>query len=124
MLGQKKVLVIDDDPGFRLLLQKLLEAAGYRVNTADEGQAGLESAWSDRPDLVISDVDMPVCDGYKTVQMFRFDPSLKVPLIIVSGAVAECDAERLIDAGASAFFLKPVNQPALLAKVAELLAAG
>jgi len=123
-MGQKQILVIDDDPGFRLLLQKLLESAGYLVNAADEGQAGIESAWSTRPDLVISDMDMPINDGYKTIRMFRGDPSLRVPLIIVSGAVDIRDAQRVLDAGADAFFQKPVNQPALLAKVAELLAAG
>jgi CheY-like chemotaxis protein len=112
-MGPKQILVIDDDPGFLLLLQKVLENAGYQVRTAEEGQAGLESAWSNHPDLVITDIDMPVNDGYKTIQMFRYDPSLRVPLIVVSGVV-----------GADAFFPKPVDQAALLARVAELLAAG
>jgi CheY-like chemotaxis protein len=123
-MNQKQILVIDDDPGFRLLLQKLLENAGYQVSTADEGQAGMESAWSTRPDLVVSDMDMPVNDGYKTIKMFHCDPSLCVPLIIVSGAVGIRDAQGVLDAGASAFFQKPVDQAALLAKIAELLAAG
>ena len=124
MMGQKHILVIDDDPGFLLLLRKVLENAGYQVSTAEEGQAGLESAWSNRPDLVISDMDMPVNDGYKTIQMFRYDPSLRVPVVIVSGVVDARDAQRVLAAGADAFFPKPVDQSALLAKIAELLAAG
>jgi CheY-like chemotaxis protein len=124
MMGPKQILVIDDDPGFLLLLQKVLENAGYQVRTAEEGQAGLESAWSNHPDLVITDIDMPVNDGYKTIQMFRYDPSLRVPLIVVSGVVDARDAQRVLAAGADAFFPKPVDQAALLARVAELLAAG
>jgi twitching motility two-component system response regulator PilH len=117
----KRILVIDDDPGMRLLLKKLLESAGYAVVTADEGQAGMEAAWSSPPNLVISDMDMPVHDGFKTIRMFRCDPTLWVPVIIVSGVVDERDSQLVLDAGASAFFQKPVNQEALLAKVAELL---
>jgi CheY-like chemotaxis protein len=123
-VSQKTILVIDDDVGFRLMLQKLLESAGYRVITGEEGQSGMEAAWSVRPDLVITDIDMPVHDGYKTIQMLRCDPTLCVPVVVVSGAVDERHAQRVLDAGASAFFCKPVDQAGLLAKVAELLAAA
>jgi CheY-like chemotaxis protein len=119
-MSQKTILTIDDDVGFRLM-QKLLESAGHRVIAGEEGQSGLEAAWSCRPDLVISDMDMPVNDGYKTIQMFRCDPSLQVPVIVVSGAVDVHNAQLVLDAGAKAFFRKPVDQAALLAKVAELL---
>jgi CheY-like chemotaxis protein len=123
-MNQKTILVIDDDLGFRLMLQKLLESAGYQVITGEEGQSALEAAWSTRPDLVISDMDMPINDGYKTIQMFRCDPTLRVPVIVVSGAVDMRDAQLVLDARARAFFRKPVDQAALLAKIAELLPEG
>jgi CheY-like chemotaxis protein len=123
-MNQKTILVIDDDLGFRLMLQKLLESAGYQVITSEEGQSALEAAWSTRPDLVISDMDMPINDGYKTIQMLRCDPTLQVPVIVVSGAVDMRDAQLVLDAGARAFFRKPVDQAALLAKIAELLPEG
>jgi CheY-like chemotaxis protein len=123
-MNGKTILVIDDDTGFRLMMQKLLEAAGYRVIAGEEGQSGLEAAWSDRPDLIITDIDMPVVDGHKMIQMLRYDPALQVPVIVVSGAVDVRNAQPVLDAGASAFFPKPVDRPALLAKISELLTQG
>ncbi|MCX6843420.1 MAG: response regulator [candidate division WOR-3 bacterium] len=120
-MNQKTILVVDDNLGFRLMLQKLLESAGYRVITGEEGQSALEAAWDSRPDLVVSDMDMPINDGYKTIEMFRSDPDLQVPMIIVSGVVDVRDTRLVLDAGASAFFPKPVDQAALLARIAELL---
>jgi len=123
-MEQKTILVIDDDLGFRLMLQKLLESAGYQVTTGEEGQSGLEAAWDHKPDLIISDMDMPINNGYKTIEMFRDDPDVKAPIIIVSGVVDLRDEKLVLDAGASGFFRKPVDQAALLAKVSQLLAEG
>ena len=123
-MSDKTILVIDDDLGFRLMLRKLLESAGYQVIIGEEGQSGLEAAWDHKPDLIISDMDMPINDGYKTIEMFRNDPDVKAPVVIVSGVVDTRDAKLVVDAGASAFFRKPVDQAALLAKVSELLTEG
>ena len=123
-MEQKTILVIDDDLGFRLMMQKLLESAGYQVTTGEEGQSGLEAAWDHKPDLIISDMDMPINNGYKTIEMFRDDPDVKAPIIIVSGVVDLRDEKLVLDAGASGFFRKPVDQAALLAKVSQLLAEG
>lgn len=120
-MGPKHVLVIDDDAAMRLLLSKLLEQAGYRVSTAEEGQSGLQAAWSDRPDLVITDMNMPVNDGYKTIRMFRSDSSLDVPVVVVSGAIDLRDTQLVLDAGATAFFPKPVDGRALVARIEELI---
>ena len=103
------------------MLQKLLESAGYKVITGEEGQSELEAAWNHKPDLIISDMDMPINNGYKTIEMFRNDPDVQAPVIIVSGVVDIRDTKLMLDAGASAFFRKPVDHAALLAKVAELL---
>ncbi len=123
-MSEKTILVIDDDSGFRLMMQKLLESAGYRVITGEEGQSALEAAWSNKPDVIITDMDMPVNDGYKTIQMFRRDSEFQSPVIAVSGVVDTRDAKLVLDAGASAFFRKPVDHAALLAKVSELLTEG
>lgn len=121
-MDNKTILVIDDDSGFRLMLQKLFESAGYQVITGEEGQSALEAAWSHKPDIIITDMDMPVNNGYKTIEMFRYDPDVQAPVIVVSGVVDVRDTQHVLNAGASAFFQKPVDQTALLAKVSELLA--
>jgi CheY-like chemotaxis protein len=123
-MNEKTILVIDDDLGFRLMMQKLLESAGYQVINGEEGQSGLEAAWDHKPDLIISDMDMPINNGYKTIEMFRDDPDVKAPIIIVSGVVDLRDEKLVLDAGASGFFRKPVDQAALLAKISQLLAEG
>jgi CheY-like chemotaxis protein len=123
-MNEKTILVIDDDLGFRLMMQKLLESAGYQVINGEEGQSGLEAAWDHKPDLIISDMDMPINNGYKTIEMFRNDPDVKAPVIIVSGVVDLRDEKLVLDAGASGFFRKPVDQAALLAKISQLLAEG
>jgi len=105
-------------------MQKLLESAGYRVVTGEEGQSALEAAWSTRPDLVISDMNMPINDGCKTIEMLRSDPSREAPVIVVSGVVDVRDAQPALDAGASGFFRKPVDHALLLAEVSELLTEG
>ena len=120
-MSEKTILVVDDDIGIRLMMQKLLGSAGYRVITGEEGQSAVEAALDQRPDLVITDMDMPVNDGYKTIQMFRRDSEFQAPVIVVSGVVGPRDAQMVLDAGASAFFPKPVDHAALLAKVSELL---
>jgi DNA-binding response OmpR family regulator len=119
-MDQKTILVIDDDLNWRLLLTKILESGGYRVVTADDAEAGLSSAWSQRPDLVITDFDMPIFNGLRAIQMLRTDSNLQVPVIVVSGVTDE----SVVEFGADAFFRKPVDNAQLLAKVAELLKVG
>jgi CheY-like chemotaxis protein len=121
LMSEKTILVVDDDSGFRLMMQKLLQSAGYQVISGEEGQSALEAAWDHKPDLIISDMDMPINNGFKTIEMFRSDPEVQAPVIIVSGVVDSRDAKLMLDAGASAFFRKPVDHAALLAKVSELL---
>jgi CheY-like chemotaxis protein len=123
-MSEKTILVVDDDIGIRLMMQKLLESAGYRVITGEEGQSAVEAALDHRPDLVITDMDMPVTDGYKTIHVFRRDSEFQAPVIVVSGVVDQRDAQLVLDAGASAFFPKPVDHVALLSKVTELLTKG
>jgi len=113
----KRILVMDDDPSVRLLLTKMLETAGYEVVSADAAEAGLAAAWSQPPDLVITDFDMPVYNGLRAIRMLRVDSSLRIPVIVVSGVTDE----SVLENGASAFFRKPVDREQLLAKVAELL---
>jgi len=119
-MSQKRVLVMDDDTGFRLFMTKLLESAGYEVIPADTAGAGLEAAWTQRPDLVITDFDMPIYSGAHAIKMLRVDSNLQVPVIVVSGVTDEL----VLHFGADAFFRKPVDNEALLAKVKELLEVG
>ncbi len=118
----KRILVVDDEPTVRLLIEKQLQAAGYEVDACGDGRSALRAARENRPDLAIFDLTMPGLDGYSLVTMFRRDTSLRVPIIVLSGRVKEMDIQAALDAGADAFIAKPADRETLLAKVAELLA--
>ncbi len=124
MNQQKHILVVDDDLATRFLLKQMLEDAGYRVSLAEEGQSAMQAAWSEKPDLVVTDMDMPVFDGKKAMAMFSSDETLNVPVVVVSGTVEPMNIASVLDAGAAAFFPKPVDRQKFLAAVAELLSAS
>lgn len=115
------LLVIDDDPDQRRLLERVLGAAGHRVVTAADGRSGAEAARALRPDVVILDVLMPGLNGYQTCRAIRQDPATaQVPVIILTSKDEPTDALWSEEVGANAFLPKPVNVPALLRAVADL----
>jgi CheY-like chemotaxis protein len=119
---QKTILVVDDEPSVRFMCKQMLGEAGYRVVLAEEGQSALLSALTEQPDLVITDMDMPIFDGNKTISMLQRDETLQVPIIVVSGFLTISDGQRLVETTpARAFFPKPVGRDQLLDKIRELI---
>lgn len=116
----RRVLVVDDDARSRSAVARILADEGYDATVAADGEeaSGLLSSW--RPDLVLTDLHMPRLDGRGLLQRVR---SLLpgTPVILVS-ARGEAEAVRLPDGtGASAFFPKPLEVDALLARIRELI---
>lgn len=100
-----RVLVIDDEPGMRSLMRRGLGMAGYTVETVDGGEAGLEAANRQRPDLVLLDLMMPGLDGFETLErLCAIVPRPKV--IVLSGRDEPEDRQRA--ANASLFLVKPI----------------
>jgi DNA-binding response OmpR family regulator len=122
-MATRRILVVDDEAPMRLLLEKMLKAAGYEVIAVSGGRAALQEARDQKPDLVILDLTMPGIDGYAVCTMLKRDRTMKMPIIILSARSREKDYKQALDAGCDAFVSKPVNREELLAKVAELLAA-
>jgi two-component system OmpR family response regulator len=114
------VLVVEDDPSVRGLLQTLLTAEGYDVATASDGLAGLVKASRRRPALILLDLMMPDLGGVRVLEELGGDPVLAdVPVIVVTGkldAVPEM-SEKL---GPDSVFAKPFSVAELLARVAEV----
>lgn len=77
MADQKLILVVDDEPAFREIFGAKLGAAGFRVETAENGEVAVQKAKSLKPDLVLMDVRMPVMDGPTAVLKLRDDPETK-----------------------------------------------
>ncbi len=118
------ILVVEDDPGIRELLETLMQLQRYEVVTARDGLEGLLKLEFRRPSLVILDIMMPNVDGTRVLAEARSDVRLRnVPIIIVTG---RADAHETFDevVGPENVFPKPFDADALLHRVAELLAGG
>lgn len=115
-----RVLVVEDDPSVRGLLQTLLSAEGYEVATASDGLAGLVKAASQPPALVLLDLMMPDLGGARVLEEMRDDPDLaSVPVIVVTGKV-DAIASMQVLLGESNVFLKPFAVGELLARVNDV----
>ena len=117
-----KILVIDDEAQLTEMVQMRLEAAGYEVVIARNGQEGLEKAKNIEPDLILCDVMMPKMDGYKVCGLLKNDPRYsKIPLILFTARAQQDDQDVGDEVGADAYITKPFEPPVLLAKIEELL---
>jgi CheY-like chemotaxis protein len=118
----RRVLVADDDPVTRKLLQRALTASGYQIILASDGLRALATL-DDNPDidLLITDVLMPNMDGRDLVRALREDDRFEhLPLIIMSATVSIGEIRRLLELGASRFLAKPVSPALLRREVAAL----
>jgi signal transduction histidine kinase/CheY-like chemotaxis protein len=119
---RRSILVIDDRWENCAVIQNLLEPLGFELIQAENGQVGLEKLVSFQPDLVITDLAMPVMNGFTLLKQIRESEALKKTLVIASSAsITQTDQEIALGQGADAFLLKPVEARALLDLLAEYL---
>ena len=117
----KKILAIDDMKTLRNLLTKVLKNAGYDVVEAVDGVDGLEKFHTDKPDLVISDLNMPNMDGIGFVTHARMHPNGRtIPILILTTETNETLKNRAKEAGATGWLTKPFN-PQRLTKLVDQL---
>ncbi|MEO0647892.1 MAG: ATP-binding protein [Cyanobacteria bacterium J06650_10] len=118
----KTILVVDDRWENRSVIVKLLEPLGFKVVEAVNGQEGLEKALQLVPDLIITDLAMPIMDGYELLHQLRSSTTLNNVLAIVSSAsVLVIDRHKSIEAGGNDFLAKPVQFEELLQKLKKYL---
>jgi two-component system cell cycle response regulator len=117
-----RVLVADDSATVRALVRMELESAGYDVVEAADGQLALERALACPPDVVLLDIEMPVMDGYETVQALKSDPTTAaVPVVFLTGRVGADDVVRALKLGGHDYLRKPPEAAELLARVSAAL---
>jgi len=114
-----RILVVDDEPDIRALLEQLLTRAGALVRLAPDGRAGLRELHAWRPELVLLDVSMPGLDGFQTLERIR-DLS-EVPVLMLTARGAELERVRGLQAGADDYVVKPFGRQELVARVDALL---
>lgn len=119
MTGRQLILVVDDDAPILRLVRAKLQADGYRVLTAMNGQEAVDLTVSEQPDLVVLDVMMPVMDGLAAMQHIR--EASKVPIILLTARSSATEKIRGLDSGADDYLTKPFNPDELSSRVAAVL---
>lgn len=122
--GQNTILIVEDSPIQAELLRRFLVSNDFACTVATDGEAGLLSANVVRPDLIISDIQMPVLDGYQMCERLKADVTLKnIPVILLTALSDSIDVIRGLNAGAQAYLTKPYDNDRLLMQVRRLLNA-
>lgn len=123
MTSPKKILVVDDDAGARLLVEKILRSQQYDVIFAEDGLEALVKIKQERPDLVVLDVMMPEINGYDVCYQLRFNKDFeRLPIILLTVRDQELDS-MISDRVNIEYIPKPLNSVHLVKKVEELLKA-
>jgi len=117
-----KILIVDDDAGFRMYASRLLEQTGYIIVMAGDGATAINMARKENPDLILLDLVLPMGDGFMVMQRLKQMPALaQIPVIAVSGTNIEIFRRRALEAGAEVFLPKPIKNDVLLAEIQKLL---
>jgi len=117
-----RILIVDDVPANVHILQSRLAANGYDIVTATDGEAALAAVKETQPDLILLDVMMPKIDGIEVCRRLRADASLPfIPIIMVTAKADPKDVVAGLEAGGDEYLTKPVDQPALVARVKSML---
>src|SRR5690242_17777527 len=111
----KRILVVEDQEDLRGVLRDLLTSSGYIVIEAADGATGIAMAKSDRPSIILMDIQMPVIDGYEATRQIKADPTLtRTPVIAVSSFAMKGDEEKARASGCDEYVTKPYSPVQLL----------
>ena len=117
-----RILLVDDEPGLRTAVQAYLEDEGFQVTTAVDGEEGWEKAQKMIPDVIISDVMMPRCDGYGLLKKIREDERLGgTPVIFLTAKGMTADRTQGYQAGVDDYMPKPFDPDELVARVRNVV---
>jgi len=120
-----KILIADDSPTIRRLVVARLEADGYEVVEAEDGQEAVALARSEHPDAYVLDKIMPKLDGFEVVQALREDPQLGAgPIVMLTDRSSEEDVLRGLELGVEEYMPKPFSPHELTARLRRALARG
>ena len=123
-MTQKVILVVDDEPHIVEMMTTFLTIKGYDVRGAYTGEGGMALINAERPDAVLLDLMLPDIEGFEVCQRLRAaDETAELPVLSISARTDSASRVRAQNAGANAYFTKPVAMPLLINKLEEVLAA-
>jgi len=113
-----RILIVDDEPDLLSVLRFGLEAEGFEVIEASDGERGLELARTQSPDLLVLDLMLPRMDGYKVCRALKFDERFRqLPIFILSARSGETDRRLALDLGADDYITKPYEVRDLVSRI-------
>ena len=117
-----KLLLVEDNEMNRDMLARRLARCGYEVVIAVDGQQGIEMAHTERPDLILMDMSLPVLDGWEATRRLKADAATRVtPIIALTAHAMASDRDQALEAGCDDYDTKPVELPRLRQKIDALL---
>ena len=117
-----KILLVEDNEMNRDMLSRRLTRNGFDVVIAVDGRSGVDMASSEKPDLILMDMSLPIMDGWDATRHVKADPVTRsIPVIALTAHAMVEDRERAMTAGCDDFDTKPVDLPRLLGKITALL---
>ena len=114
-MSNKKILIVEDDENIRELLRLYLEREGYAVIEAENGVEGIKMWKSEKPDMLLLDVMMPVMDGWAVCKEIRAESD--VPIIMLTAKGETADRVSGLEMGADDYIVKPLEMPEVIARV-------
>ncbi|OGF99122.1 hypothetical protein A2Y99_02610 [Candidatus Gottesmanbacteria bacterium RBG_13_37_7] len=119
------ILIVEDDPLMSRMYQKIFSFEGYQVETATDGEQGLEKARNLKPTLILLDIMMPKMNGLQVLEKLKADPDLKkIPVVMLTNLAGSQDAETALSKGAVKYIVKSEYEPKQVTNMVKEILAG
>ncbi len=120
-----KILIVEDNEMNRDMLSRRLRRKGYDICVAEDGESGVAMATSEKPDLILMDMSLPVLDGWEATRRIKANPELaSIPIVGLSAHAMETDRGKALEAGCDDYDTKPVELERLLEIIQKLTGEG
>jgi len=117
-----KILLVEDNELNRDMLSRRLERKDFSVICAEDGQSGVDMAKTEKPDLILMDLSLPVLDGWNATKILKSDKETsQIPIIVLTAHAMEGDKEKAMETGCDEYDTKPVDFSRLMEKINTLL---
>ncbi len=118
----KMILLVEDNEDNRIVYSTILKHFGYEVTEALNGEEGISKARSEKPDLILMDISIPIIDGWEATQVLKHDPATKnIPIIALTAHALASDREKAMEVGCDGYLAKPCEPRAVVAEVQRFL---
>src|SRR5437868_11954731 len=118
----KMVLLVEDNEDNRIVYSTILKHYGYRVVEALNGEDGIAKARSEKPDVILMDISIPIIDGWEATQVLKHDPATReIPIIALTAHALASDREKAMEVGCDGYLAKPCEPRQVVSEVARVL---